>query len=206
MNLDKSDVKVGAANEIGCRLDDMLESQTKDLYRHEGMVTAFRAGALAVENLEKLIDAEMDEGKVELETAVLLKRWVARARHVLTNLSQQADNNRIMQTGKISAMESAVAATKKFKEEEMARAATLRVALQAKQAAGDHVVADEIGRPGMTIKEQRLAEEPTPEAPKNGMSQHKVEDLQKMPATPDPVVVSVAKKVVKPKAKKSVKR
>jgi len=205
VNLDKSDVKVGAANEIGCRLDDMLEAQTKDLYRHEGMVTAFRTGATAVENLEKFIDAEMDEGKIELETAAHIKRWVGRTRHALTNLSMQADNNRIMQTGKISAMEAAVAATKKFKEEEMARASTLRVALQAKQAAGDHVVADEVGRPGMTIKEQRLAEEAA-EAPKNGASQHKVEDLQKMPPTPNPITVSVAKKTAKPKAKKAVKR
>jgi hypothetical protein len=187
--LDKSDVKVGTATEIGCRLDDMLEAQVRELHRFEGAVTAFRTGALAVEGLEKAVDRELDEGAIpDLETASLLKKYTGRMHQVLTNLAMQADNNRLMQTGKISAMQGAVEVTRKFREEEMNRAVTLRSALEQNKArTSDHVVASPEDRPGLSIKERRLAEEaseedPLPVAPvKNGVSSHKVDDLLKVP-------------------------
>lgn len=212
MNLDKSDVKVGTANEIGCRLDDMLEANTRELHRFEGAVTALRTGASAIENLEKAVDRELDEGKIpDLETAVLIKKWTGRMHQALTNLAMQADNNRVMQTGKISAMQGAVEVTRKFREEEMNRAATLRTALEQNKArASDHVVAEVGDRPGLSIKERRLAEAASEqksvpaETPQNGTSHHKVEDLLKTPAEKE--LKTAQPRQVKKAPKKALKK
>jgi hypothetical protein len=170
MSIEKAQVKVGTAHEIGCRLDDALEAATKDLYRLEGAAQAFRQAAQSVEGLAKHVDREMDEGKFDLETAKLIKKYVERAHQMMTNLTMQADNNRMAQTGKVSGAEAAVQLVKKFRDDEERKAEALRVALAARAAEAEAPVADEgprpVGlRPGASIKERRLAEELAAQAP-----------------------------------------
>ena len=166
MSIEKAQVKVGTAHEIGCRLDDSLEAATKDLYRLEGAAQAFRQAAQSVESLAKHVDAEMDAGKFDLEAAKLIKRYVERAHQMMTNLTMQADNNRMAQTGKVAGAEAAVQLVKKFRDEEERKADLLRAAIAARAA--EPAVAEPaqeeglrpVGlRPGMSIKERRLAEE-----------------------------------------------
>ena len=77
-------------------------------------------------------------------------------------------NGKIVQTGKIQAMQTAVTVTKKFKDDEETKASTLRAArLAASEREKSNAYVDEpqdrfsrpVGvRPGMSIKERRLME------------------------------------------------
>jgi hypothetical protein len=130
MNLGKSEVKVEVANEIGCRLDDMLEASQKDLYRLEGAAKAFQSMGQAIDGLFKIVDQEMDEGKFDLEAAAHIKRFIKRAHQMSINLNLQAENNRFMQLGRIQGAEQAVNVAKKFKDEELSKALVLQKALE----------------------------------------------------------------------------
>jgi len=96
MSIEKAEVKVGTANEIGNRLDDVLEGTTKDLYRLEGAAVAYRQAVQAVEVVSTVIDKDMDEGKVGLEEASLIKKYLERARQNVQGQSAQAEHNRVV--------------------------------------------------------------------------------------------------------------
>lgn len=168
MNLDKSDLKILTAHELGCRLDDYLDANTKDMYRLEGGVTALRAASLSLDGLMKVVDKEMDEGKFDLEQAAHIKKFVQRAAQMVLNLALQHENNRIAQTGRVAALDGAVSIARKFKEEESKKVEALRLALAQNKitADGEVVEGEELEgaripglRPGMTVKERRLAED-----------------------------------------------
>lgn len=173
MNLGKSEVKVEVANEIGCRLDDMLEASQKDLYRLEGAAKAFQSMGQAIDGLFKIVDQEMDEGKFDLEAAAHIKRFIKRAHQMSINLNLQAENNRFMQLGRIQGAEQAVNVAKKFKDEELSKALVLQKALEENRLREANGGLEHTGegerpvaiRPGMTLKEQRLAEEAAAAAP-----------------------------------------
>ncbi len=159
MSIEKSEVKVAAAHEIGCRLDDALEATTKDLYRLEGAVTALKQAVQIVESIGKVVDKDMDDGRFGLEEATHIKQYLHRATLMVTNLQTNAESNRVAQTGKIQAMETAVKIAKNFKDAEDAKAQTLRTALAQARANGTSEERRPVGgHPGLTIKEQRLAE------------------------------------------------
>lgn len=160
MSIEKAEIKVGTAHEIGCRLDDLLDGVNKDLYRLEGAATAFRKGAESVAALAKIVDGEIDKGEYDLEVATRIKRFIGRAQQMLVNLAVNADNNRITQVGKVQAMQTAVGAVKKFKDAEEAKVNSIR---QAMLSSNGEAVAGEprpVGvRPPLSVKNRRLAEE-----------------------------------------------
>ena len=159
MSIEKSEIKVAAAHEIGCRLDDALEATTKDLYRLEGAVTALKQAVQIVESMGKVVDKDMDDGRFGLEEATHIKQYLHRATLMVTNLQTNAESNRVAQTGKIQAMETAVKIAKNFKDSEDSKAQTLRTALAQARANGTSEERRSVGaHPGLTIKEQRLAE------------------------------------------------
>jgi hypothetical protein len=174
MSIDKSDVKIGAAHEIGCRLDDVLDGATKDMYRLEGAQTALQQAVKSIENFMKVVDKDLDDDKTDLETAKTIKTYIQKVHKAMTNLLAQSETNKLTQTGKVQAMQKAVEVTKKFKDEELAKAQNLRAAyvrmkeqLEAREkdsteAAGDVLeekVARPVGmRPGLSIKERRKLE------------------------------------------------
>jgi arginyl-tRNA synthetase len=168
MNVDKADIKIFTAHEIGVRLDDLLESNTKEMHRLEGGVLQLKRAADSVSALMKVVDQEMDEGKFDLEQAKTIKRFVERAHQMVTNLMIQTDNNRIIWQGRLQGFEASVEAVKKFQDAESKKVEALRAALAAKKAAlvdGEHEMVDaDAGRPdgvrpAMTIKQRRLLEE-----------------------------------------------
>lgn len=203
MNLGKAEVKIDVANELGCRLDDMLEGAQKELYRVEGSIRAFQAMGQAIDGLMKIVDQEMDEGKFDLDGAAHIKRFVKRAHQMTINLTLQSENNRFMQMGRIQGAEMSVQVTKKFKDDEISKVATLQKALEenrAKSANGSHeMVADDgprpvATRPGASIKERRLAEETVLTSP--------AEPLVEAPEAPVEAAPLEATEAVKaPKAK-----
>jgi hypothetical protein len=168
VNVNKAEIKIFTAHELGCRLDDLLESNTKDMYRLEGGVVALRQAITALDGLLAVVDKEMDADKFDLEQAKEIKRYVQRAVQVVTNMTLNTDNNRIAYGGRIAALTSAVEIAKKYQAEESKKVASLQEAVAQNRVTKDgdsHEMTDSDSgrpvavRPGLSLKEQRLAEE-----------------------------------------------
>lgn len=173
MNVNKAEIKIFTAHELGCRLDDLLESNTKDMYRLEGGVVALRQAITSIEGLLAVVDKEMDAEKFDLEQAKEIKRYIQRAAQILTNLALNTDNNRIAYGGRMQALELAVGVAKKYQDDESKKVAALGAAMAQNRVVKDgdsHEMVDTEGdrpvavRPGMSLKEQRLAEAAAEEA------------------------------------------
>ena len=167
MSLHKVEAKLVAVNELGCRLDDNLEQASKDLYRAEGAVTALKTAVASIENLLKLVDKELDENSnYDLQQMKDIKRYVDRARHLITNLANNAENNRVVQSGKVQGFEQAVVVAKRFKDEELSKVQLLQAAISqgAILRSDEGLVHTGEGprpagvRPASSIKERRRAE------------------------------------------------
>lgn len=162
MSIEKSEVKIGTAHELGCRLDDALESLTKDLYRLEGSVNALRHAVQSADVIYKMIDRDMDDGKIDLKEASRTKKYIERYVNVLNASASQTENNREVQTGKMQAMQLAVQIAKKFKDDEESKMNTLKTVytnLKNQKEQEEKEPRPAGIRPGPSIKDRRLAAE-----------------------------------------------
>lgn len=175
MSLLKSEVKLSAVNELGCRLDDVLENATQDLYRSEGAVSALKQAVSSLENLLKILDKELNDKEVDLESCATIKSYFNRSILTMSNLASSAETNRQTQIGKIQGFQQAVQVAKKFKDEELNKLHVLQAAIQANSSEQEGVAQSSIEpssepqksvpsrpvgvRPGPSIKAQRLAEQ-----------------------------------------------
>lgn len=162
MSLLKSEAKLSAVNELGCRLDDVLEGSTQDLYRSEGAVSGLKQAVSSLEGLLKILDKELNDNEVDLNACKIIKSYVDRARITVVNLATNAELNRQSQVGKIQGFQQAVAIAKKYKDEELNKLQMIKTAIDNKLDNSESTSAE--GRqsgapPGPSIKSRRLAEE-----------------------------------------------
>jgi hypothetical protein len=155
MTIEKSELKIGAAHEIGCRLDDFLEEAVRDLHRLEGSISMIKRVSVVVEELFKSIDVEAGQERLRVDEAILLKKHFSRLKGVIDTMSSQAEGNRMAQTGKVAAVTSAVEITKKYKDVEEAK---LRPVYEVAGAQEKTVEEEKSRRPEPVIKTRRLAE------------------------------------------------
>ena len=168
MNIEKAEVKVDVAHELGCRIDDTREAARNEVAQWEGANTALVQAGRAIEELAKHVDKDIDEGGYDLETAKAVKKYITRSAAVAQNLATQAGAQRLMAQGKVQALENAVKIVKKFHEDEVRKVEGFKQALLdgririepdgTQQATTPGVNVPGV-RPGVGIKEQRLAEE-----------------------------------------------
>lgn len=118
MSIEKSDIKISVAHEIGCRLDDALESINKDLYRLEGASSVYRHVIQVLHELNVIVDSDHVEEKIDIDSFNAVKKYFEKAIVVIKQQSMQAENNKHIQLGKIQSMQSAIHITKCLKDEE----------------------------------------------------------------------------------------
>lgn len=172
MSLLKSEAKLTAVNELGNRLDDALENANKDLHKEEGAVTALKNATAALENLIKVTSKDLDEKQVDLETQVIIKKYLERARAIVSNMSSVAENARQAQAGKITAFRHAVDIAKKYKDEEFKKLHIMKAAIERNIESSGNDNSEEtenqgrpVGtRPGPSIKLRRLTEDAAKES------------------------------------------
>lgn len=156
MSVLKSELKQLVTHEIGVRVEDAKEAAQKELHALEGKQAAFLEGSKAVEALMVGIDKDVSEEKYGLEVAEVAKRYMTRAVNALQNLSMQASQLRVAQSGKVQGFEHTVKLLSNLIEQEKAKAAALQTVPEAAPP-GDR------DRPAglrpVSIKAQRLAEE-----------------------------------------------
>jgi len=174
MSLLKVEAKIGAVNELGCRLDDSLEAATKDLYRAEGAVSALKQIVVSIENLLKNVDKDLSESDFDLQQIGAIKKYVDKIRQNAVYQCNNAESNRASQAGKVQGFQQAVQVAKKFKDEEMSKIQLLQAAINQGTIVKTEQGLVQTGegprppgvRPGMSIKERRLAEASALQEPK----------------------------------------
>jgi len=157
----KTELKQLVTFEVGARVEDSFEEAKRGLAIFEGRQTAMLDAAKAVEQLLAFVDTDVTEEKIDLEAAAVAKRYIMRAVNALQNLSAQAQNLRMAQTGKVSGLEQTVALLKNMVDAEQAKLVQLRAAAAEQPgivAAAASSEPREVGTRPLSIKEQRLAE------------------------------------------------
>lgn len=154
----KTELKQLVTYEIGARVEDSFEEAKRGLAIFEGRQTAMLDGASALEKLLAFVDTDVTDGKMDLPTADVVKRYVMRGVNALQSLAQQAANLRLTQTGKIAGLEQTVALLKNMADAETAKLAQLKSVI-AEPPPQEEGGPREVGTRPYSIKEQRLAEE-----------------------------------------------
>lgn len=127
MGIEKSEIKMGVAHDIGCRLEDALEAAKQDVYRWEGAKMAYTQATKDVNGLLGHLKRDVEEQKLSMDQGILVQRWLTRSRDVCQNLTLQADAMICKVKGKVEAMEKAVKITKGVYDVEEKKRDSLKV-------------------------------------------------------------------------------
>lgn len=154
-NIEKAELKILIATDIGASIEDSLEAAKKEMTRQEGALTSFGQAAKACEMLCEVVNKDLDEGRVpSMEQAEAIKLWLTRAANAQRNLARNAENMGMSASGRVSALEGAIALIAKYRQVEQLKIAAARVLNPEKPEAAELPE----NRPGLTIKERRLLE------------------------------------------------
>lgn len=150
----KSEVKIGTAQEIGIRMDDLLDQARQEIHNTSGALAALNEAIRAVAKLLDIADGDLATETLHTEAVKPVKLYINRAIAILENLSRHTGNMQMTANGRVQAFEKAVQAVKTYQETERERL--------------HHVIANieksaEATRPATTVKEQRLTEEINPQ-------------------------------------------
>jgi hypothetical protein len=151
----KSEVKIAAAQDIGVRLDDLLEQARTEVAQMNGAQTGMNEGARAVAKLLTAVDSDIDNGVMDLQQAQMAKLYVNRAIAVLENLARHMGNLVLAANGKVTAFDKAVASVKTYQDAEQVRLASALAQAATEAATGATTTSH---RPEKTIKQLRLDE------------------------------------------------
>ncbi len=108
---------------VGNRIESMVASAKNEVVIHSSQKEAFVLGARQVEPLLAFVDAEVEKGVFDLETAKHVKRYVQRAVIILESLGKRAENSALEATGRIRGIEDCVGVTKKIYDAHVAEEA-----------------------------------------------------------------------------------
>ncbi len=172
------ELKASVLQEVGCSLDDAREAALVEQHQAEGASVVLGQVAKQIEELAASIEKDIDEGKLDLEQAKVIKGYITRASSVAHVHQAQAENLRIRATGKVAAFEISVKDMKKKYDASRSQLEAVHVAA----TSGVAPSAPSVGDPGrhLTLKTRRLAEEvaqqaaqvPAP-APKKALGRRK---------------------------------
>lgn len=169
----KSEVKVATLHEMGVKLDDILEAAEREMHQLEGGKQALVGAKKRVEQHLANVDRDVQEGKLDLEQATLVKRWVSQCVHIVENLAVQAEVQAYQAQGKVLNAKQVVAVAKAMFDREKAHLTVLAEAEKAVAAGESPIPQDMVGRPdarpvglhpGNPLADRRTVEEP-PAAP-----------------------------------------
>lgn len=127
MTLEKSEIKKKVANDIGNRLDDILEAAERDKHGYEGARQVLREAAKCLLELNAHVEKDLNEGLLNniqdpLAVAGSLKRYVQKAVGSIENLRIRSEAALLKAEGKVEALGQAVGVTKRLFDEEDAKA------------------------------------------------------------------------------------
>mgnify|MGYP007017457395 FL=1 len=135
-------------------MDDMLEQARTECAQMSGAQTALNESAKAVVKLLTTVDADVESGSMDLQTAKMAKLYVNRAVAILENMARHTSNLIMTANGKVTALEKAVQSVSSYQETERVK---MQVTLSELETTPN--VSEPAARPGLSIKERRQAED-----------------------------------------------
>jgi len=121
MGIEKSEIKMAVAHELGAGFDDALEAAERDIYRWDGAKTSLKNAATAVEGLIAHAKKDLDLEAIDEETYKLIRKWLQRSVEVVRNLRVQAEGHEQRAHGRAEALRTSVKITQRLYEEEAAK-------------------------------------------------------------------------------------
>lgn len=160
MSFAKSDLKILTYNDVGNRLDDMLEAAQRSKSSLEGGKQALFAAAKNVEALLKASEQDLEEGRLpDVETLGHVKKALVRALTSVQTLAKNFENREIMAAGSVDMASKSVALVKKLMDDEKRKLSGLVEAAELGKEEESNGRERPAGlRPGPSIAQQRRAE------------------------------------------------
>jgi hypothetical protein len=131
MGIDKSELKILIANNIGADIEDQLESSKRTVHQLEGAVAALGQAATAVPlGVIAKIDKILEEGVIKddmpaLQVYTLLKKYVTKCGDFLQHLSEVEKLKVTSQHGEVRGIEFSLGLIKKIKDDEIKKVEAL---------------------------------------------------------------------------------
>jgi flavin-binding protein dodecin len=117
MKLETPEGSNGTVDEIGRRLEAMLETVQRDLYRLEGTVQALKQAAQVLKSMLRQIEDDQSAGKFPVEVSQHIRHYVERAHKTLLQLSSEVGGTESLQRGKVEALQIALEVVRGFRLE-----------------------------------------------------------------------------------------
>jgi hypothetical protein len=157
LSIEKSELKQLVCQEIGVKLDDLLEGVEKTKLLQEGGKLALRQLSSALQGLAALADKELTDGVLDdLKTLEHVKRYITRAATASENMARHYENLEIAAGGGSSLAQKAVRVVKQLHDEEANKAAQLRAMISQEEL----ITRRPLGaRPGKSVAARRKAED-----------------------------------------------
>lgn len=123
MSIQKSEIKIGTANQIGSKLDDMLEQSQAEMRRCEGAKSSLKQVASMIQDLTNHVNKDVEEGKLDfgedtLKVAETVNKWILRCAAVAENLSIKAEVAFLVQQGKADGLQASVVVAAQVRDQE----------------------------------------------------------------------------------------
>ena len=183
MSIDKAEVKILTANEIGASIEDMLEEAQKNEHMYAGAKTALGDAYKNIGALTDVFKNEVEEGTIKLEELRepeqiegLVRKFVSRAMNVVETMRLQAQNAQIGSAGMVAAFTKAMGVPKRVMDVERGKMEAVKAAIEA-QLRGEPLEQDlEVGRPAARAPGMHpgdpLATRRIPESKPNGAKKY----------------------------------
>jgi len=178
MGIDKAEVKILTANEIGASIEDMMEEAQKNEHMYAGAKNALGDAYKNIGNLVDVFKREVEEGTIKFDELRepekiegLVRKFIARAMNIVESMQLQAQNSQIGAAGMVAAFTKAMGIPKKVMDVERGKMEAVKAAIEA-QLRGDGDEDLELGRPAARVTGTHpgdpLAARRIPESKPNG--------------------------------------
>jgi len=157
MSIEKSELKILIAQNLGADIEDRLESAKRSVHHLEGGAEALRQAAIAVPaGVIAKIDILFNEGNIKegmtaLEVYEKLKKYVSKCGDFLSHLSENEKSKINMQQGEVNGIQVAMRIVKDMYDKEIASV----------QAVKDHLDAIASGDEEAILRSSRGAARPS---------------------------------------------
>lgn len=119
--MEKAVVRSAAIFELGEKFEDKLEAKVANINIAKGAAAALSEAQKSIEAIVGHVDKEVDDGKIDLEQAKLIKQWILRCQYTAISLQKSAENKVWIAEGQAQALREIIDQTKKFYDVEQSK-------------------------------------------------------------------------------------
>lgn len=130
MNVNKSEVKMAVAQDIGRQFEAREDGLKSEVHRLEGAAGALKQGAEKLDGIKDFYRKEAEEERFEEVNLEIVMRVIDRCRGVLINLSDTATAQKLVKVGEAQEAKRALDTIEKVYQDERARLSAVLAAIE----------------------------------------------------------------------------